>query len=390
MLFKLIIKFITYNKLRSFLVWLSIFISSLFFISIIGLGNAQKEIIIQNLNRLTADIIIIVPVVIDNPLLIQRTIRTGFVVNLFTNSDFKYISEVEGVIDVYKSSSSLVEVNTKKDQFSIQAFAIEKRGINILYEISNLEQGKEEIDTGEVLIGGGLAERYNLRLGDYIKINGRIFKISGIFKKVGQNLFNLDNGMFMLHEDLVRLLNLDDTKIYSMIVKFDRTYNETLIKERIYEILDRSRKINDLDKRNYSLLSASSVSSQIGALIDGVRLFFLFIAFISIIVSLINLTNNLYIFISEKYKQIATLKVIGANKSFIFSLILGMVALFIIAGIAPTIIIILFISNNIPFKLYDTDLALSFLLLILSGYISSYFPTKLAYSIEPGEALKYE
>lgn len=390
MIYKLIIRFITYNKLRSFLVILSIFISSLFFLSILGFGNAQKEQLISNLNRLSSNIMIIVPVVIDNPFLIQRAARTGLIIETFKESDLKSIYEIPGVLDVYKGAATFLKISTKKADFTLQVTGIEKKGVDILYDISELDKGKTDLNYGEILIGGALADRYELRAGDIIKINNRPFKIAGIFKKVGQNLFNLDNAIFMLVEDLIKVAGLDEKRVYSIIIKFDNSFDGKMIIESIHEILDKSRKINDPNKRNYSILAASSISQQIDVLIDGLKIFFLLIASISIVVSIINLINNLYIFVSEKYKQFATLKVIGADRNFITFLIFGMVALFVLLGLLPSFIIIAILSNYLEYKLYPSDILISIILLAISILISVYFPSRYANNIEPAEALRNE
>ncbi|MCS7122869.1 MAG: ABC transporter permease [Candidatus Micrarchaeota archaeon] len=391
MISKLILKFLLYNKIRTSLVVLSVFISSLFFISILGFGNAAKESIVNTLNRLSSDIILIIPLAIDNPLFLQRSLRTGLIGEAFRESDLKQISELPGVLGVYRTSGFDVTVSTRKEEFRLQVFAIEEEGVDLLFDTAELQEGRPILVSGNVFVGGGIADRYDMRVGDTIRINNRSFKIAGIFKKIGPNLFNIDNGIFLLNDDLVELADLDRNRVYSMVVKFDSSTDEETLRSRIHEILDRSRKIKDTDARDYSLLSGSAVSKQIGNLIDVLRYFFLVISGVSIFVSLINLTNNLYIFITEKYKQLATMKVLGGDSRFIYTMILGMSSAFIILGILPTILIVSTISLlNLPFILYATDIYISISLLILSILITSYFPSRAALSIQPAEALRYE
>lgn len=391
MIFRLILKFLIYNKIRTALVILSVFISSLFFMSILGFGNAAKESIVNTLNRLSSDIILIIPLAIDNPLFLQRSLRTGLIGEAFKESDLKQISELPGVVGVYRTSGFDVTISTRREEFRLQVFAIEETGVDLLFDTAELEDGKPILVSGSVFVGGGIADRYDLKVGESIRINNRSFKIGGIFKKVGPNLFNLDNGIFLLHDDLIELAGLDSNRVYSMVLRFDNSTDEETLRARIYEILDRSRKIKDPDKRDYSLLSGSTVSKQIGSLIDILRYFFLIIAGVSIFVSLINLTNNLYIFITEKYKQLATMKVLGANRGFIYSLILGMSSLFIFTGILPTVLIVSIINLlNLPFILYLTDIYTSIIIVLASIIITSYFPSRAAVSIQPAEALRYE
>ncbi|MEM4192199.1 MAG: ABC transporter permease [Candidatus Anstonellales archaeon] len=392
MIFKLIAKFLFYNKLRSGLVVLSVFVSSLFFLGILGFGNAAKEILINNLNRLSSDIILIIPLAVDSPIFLQRALRTGLVSEGFKESDLREISNIPGIKNIYKATGYDAIINTRKDEFRLQIFAIEESGLDLLFETAELQEGKPELSSGEVLVGGGIADRYDLRIGESIRINNRSFRIAGIFKKVGPNLFNLDNGIFLIYDDLIRIANLDQNRVYSMALKFDSSaYNESQIRDQIYQILDRSRKIRDPEDRDYSLLSGSSVSAQISILIDAIRFFFLAIASISVVVSLINLTNNLYIFISERYKQLATLKVLGANNSFQAILIIGISLSLILLGVIPTIIIITIISlTDLPFVLYNSDIIISISLLILATITTSYFPIRAVRSIEPAEALRYE
>jgi len=379
----LIFKFLFYNKTRAFIMIFSVFLSLTFFYSILGVSNGIKSELISQINKLSSDFIVVVPIVIDNVLDIQRSVRTRSLVNYFDESVIKGIQSLDGVVGVYKSFLGFYEVTIKSKKYITQVTSIELEGKDILESTSQFAEGRNLNSKGEAVIGSAIAKRYNLTTRDSITIKNRSFKIVGIFKEAGFSFFNIDNNIFVSYEDITDLENIPPNIAYSLIVKVRDKVD-------IYSYLDYRYKINDEKDRFYSVLDNETANRQISSLIDIVKYLFLFIAAIALFVSNLNITNNIYIFIAEKYKQIATLKVLGFNQIDIYKLIYGINFTILAISLILGSIVVYLISIFAPFELSLEEIIESLAIIFLSVAIFTYLPTREALSINPAEALKYE
>jgi len=125
----------------------------------------------------------------------------------------------------------------------------------------------------------------------------------------------------------------------------------------------------------------------------------IWISMISIITCTITILNSMLIAVMERYKEIGTIKCLGAKNSFIILLfitesmligliggILGYIASFIVAGI----IMIIQIGTLISIQNYIQILLISILISILISLIATIFPAYYASRINPVEALRFE
>ncbi len=240
-----------------------------------------------------------------------------------------------------------------------------------------------------------------IAVGKFIKINGVLFKVIGVFRDFSRN----DDEM---------------KRIYIPITTAQRVYfGNNVINQISFTTGDASPEqannmvsstktllanrhaFDETDDRAISIWNKSEEVRKFQALFGGIRLFIWVIGIGTIIAGVVGVSNIMIIVVKERTKEIGIRKAMGATPSSIISLILQESVL--ITGFAGYIGLILgvglleLVSKYMPesefFKNPEADFSLAIsatILLVIVGAIAGFVPAMKAARIQPVEALKDE
>lgn len=398
---KLGLKNLRQRGLRSWLTMIGIFIGVATIVALLSLGQGMKDAITGQFSSIGAETITV------------QAAGGGFgppgsyVASLITQDDLDEIKKVRGVENAFGRmiESVRVKVDGEQDFGYIVSLPQDNAELKLALTLPtslDVESGRQltATDSCKLMIGNNLATKdqlvRKLRLRDKIQINNKDFDIVGILEKTGNP--QLDSTLFA-PEDCVREVTGVKEKYSLIVAKAESNQDVNDVVANIEKALRKSRHVEE-GREDFSVQSSQATLESINSILDAVNWFLVGIAFISIIVGLVGITNTMYTSVLERNKEIGIMKAVGARNSSILTIFLVESGLLGMAGGAIGIGIGLGLSSLVAFMAqasgfellqanYSPVLIIGALLFsFIFGSLSGVFPAKQAAELPPVEALR--
>lgn len=359
---------IWYHKIQSLLILGSVAIGIFAIFALNSVGTGIKETMFGYMDRFGTDLAMLFPSS-------QGYIGAG---TYFSDADVKTIKSLPGVKN---TCSAIIGVEDLKGEFAfVHGFPPD------CYEWLE-DKGLWELDKGSwgVAMGSILWNDLNLDVGETIEIKDQKFRITGLMKPVGGE--DDDRTIYMFTEDAEKLYGKD--KYYTMFVQFSGdpdTFADMVT--------------NKFKDRNVQVMTLEQLFNQMLGIMDTINVAVLGVAFISLLVGGITISNTVYATIKRRTREIGMYKAVGAKNNEILVLFLMESAILsgaggilgIGIGYLTARLIAYAIQRSILFT-PSSDPALilgSFAIALLVGPISALIPAMYAARLNPTEALRYE
>jgi len=408
---KLAWNILVHSKLRSWLTIIGIVIGIAAVVSIVSVSQGAKQQLEERFGQWGADIITISPGysqakgfkrvgkgggltadqedLTDKDILVLKSIpNVNFVMGqVSATGEVKYLGKSGNLHITGVNTDAWKEITTNEIEFG-----------------RDLTKG----DIYSAVIGYNIANSFfnkQVQINRQITIEGRIFKVVGIFKQ-GEN----DNAVIIPLEPARDLLeDIDEDEFSSITIKIDNV--EDVINKTIPAIerkLMLSRGILREKDRDFSVYSPLAMQSAITETMNTMSIFLGAIAAISLIVGAVGISNTMFTSVLEKTKEIGVMKAIGAKNRdimLIFLLNSGMIGFVgglggVIIGAVASGYIGLLVNGNgggMMGKMFGSTTALTPELLIFAfsfsiiiGMIAGAIPAYRASKLKPIDALRYE
>jgi len=388
------------RKLRSWLTMIGIFIGIAAVVALVAVGQGLEKSITEQFKQLGTD-----------KLFIQPKGQIGGIPSIdtaaqLTKEDVKTVSRTKGIEIASGMVAGVVKIEFE-DEVSYQLLTgVEEEAKELYKEFADwqIEIGREveEKDKNKVALGYSYGAKkifskpVNVR--DRIKLNNNEFRVSGIYKKIGNPQ---DDAQIYTNEKTAReLLGLDD-EVHFIIAKVSSGKDARVIAESVKKEL---RKERNLKKGNedFTVQTFEELIESFQKILYVVQAVLIGIAAISLIVGGVGIMNTMYAAVLQRTQEIGILKAIGARNSSILALFLiesGLLGLFggiigtgIGIGIAKVIETIADKWGLGVLKVYfPWYLILGIVLFSFSiGAISGVMPAMRAAKLKPVDALRYE
>lgn len=402
-LFKIAMRAIAANKLRSFLTMLGIIIGVASVIAMMAIGQGSKKSIQANIAEMGSNMIMIRPGQDKGPGGAQQDASDMQTLKLkdyeALKEQAKYLSAISPSVN---SSGQFINGNnnTPSTIYGISPDYMQIRQQKV--KNGEMFTDEEVRSSAKVcVIGKTVADNLFTNgedpVGKVICFNKIPFRVVGVLESKGYNSFGMDQDDVVLAPYttvMKRILSVTYLQgINASAVTEDMT---DLAIEDITTILRENHKLKASDDDNFTIRSQQEMAEMMNSTSDTMTVLLLVVACISLVVGGIGIMNIMYVSVTERTKEIGLRMSVGArgidilNQFLIESVLLSVTGglIGVIVGIGAAVGINVF--AHWPIQIQPWSVLLSFAVCSATGIFFGWYPAKKAASLDPIEAIRYE
>lgn len=402
-LFKIAMRAIAANKLRSFLTMLGIIIGVASVIAMMAIGQGSKKSIQANIAEMGSNMIMIRPGQDKGPGGAQQDASDMQTLKLkdyeALKEQTKYLSAISPSVN---SSGQFINGNnnTPSTIYGISPDYMQIRQQKV--KDGEMFTDEEVRSSAKVcVIGKTVADNLFTNgedpVGKVIRFNKIPFRVVGVLESKGYNSFGMDQDDVVLAPYttvMKRILSVTYLQgINASAVTEDMT---DLAIEDITSILRESHKLKTTDDDNFTIRSQQEMAEMMNSTSDTMTVLLLVVACISLVVGGIGIMNIMYVSVTERTKEIGLRMSVGArgidilNQFLIESVLLSVTGglIGVLVGVGAAVGINVF--AHWPIQIQPWSVLLSFAVCSATGIFFGWYPAKKAASLDPIEAIRYE
>ncbi len=402
-LFKIALRAIAANKLRSFLTMLGIIIGVASVIAMLAIGQGSKKSIQANIAEMGSNMIMIRPGQDKGPGGARQDASDMQTLKLKDYETLKESTKYLSAISPSVNSSGQFIFGNNNTPSTIYGIAPDYMQIRQL----KVEDGEMFTDddiksSAKVcLIGKTVADNLFTNgedpVGQVIRFNKIPFRVVGVLKSKGYNSFGMDQDDVVLAPYttiMKRVLSVTYLEgINASAITEDMT---DLAIDEITSLLRENHKLKSSDEDNFTIRSQQEMAQMMNSTSDTMTVLLLVVACISLVVGGIGIMNIMYVSVTERTKEIGLRMSVGArgidilNQFLIESVMLSITGgiIGVIVGVGAAVGINVF--AHWPIQIQPWSVVLSFAVCSATGIFFGWYPAKKAASLDPIEAIRYE
>jgi len=401
-LFRIALKAIYNNKMRSLLTMLGIIIGIASVIAMLGFGQGTKDQINSQISSMGSNMIMISP---------GGERRGGQRMDASSMQTLKMedyealrneCAHVTYVSPSVSSSGQLVAGNNNYPA-SVTGCSPDYLQIRQLEMQEGTMFSEQDVKTAAKVVILGKTIVDNLfpnedPIGKSIRVNQIPFQVIGVLESKGTNSMGMDQDEIVLAPFttvMKRMLSQSHLQgIQCSAVSEEATQ---LAMNEIEEVLRRNHKLKADEENNFSMNSMQEIMETMDTVTSMMTMLLAAIAGISLVVGGIGIMNIMYVSVTERTKEIGLRMSVGARGVDILSQFLIEAVLICLTGGLIGIIcgyglgsLVEMFSDQVQVSISGSSVALAFGVCVLIGMFFGWYPAKKAANLDPIEALRYE
>ena len=408
-LFKIALRAIAANKMRSFLTALGIIIGVASVIAMLAIGQGSKKSIQANIAEMGSNMIMINPGADRGPGGVRQDASSMETLKLTDYQSLKdecnYISAISPVVNksgqfIYGNNntpSTVYGVNT--DYLTIRQLSVDD---GEMFSDEDIKASAKVCVLGQTVVDNLFPDGSD-PVGRVVRFNSIPFRVIGVLKKKGYNTMGMDQDDLVLAPyTAVMKRILAQTYLGSINCSAITEGLTDKATEEITTILRRNHKLKDAtdtqeaDEDDFSIRSQEELASMMNSTTDMMTILLGCVAGISLIVGGIGIMNIMYVSVTERTKEIGLRMSVGARGVDILNqFLIEAILLSVTGGIIGVVIgvgssyAIKFIAHW-PVYIQLWSIIMSFAVCTFTGVFFGWYPAKKAAQLDPIEALRYE
>ena len=407
-LFKIALRAIAANKLRSFLTMLGIIIGVASVITMLAIGQGSKKSIQKQISEMGSNMIMIMPGQ-DMRGGVRRDASEMETLKLTDYDALKdqcqYISAISPVVN---SSGQFIygNNNTPSTIYGVNGDYLTIRQLSVedgeMFTDEDIKASAKVCVVGKT-VADNLFPDGSDPVGKVIRFNTIPFRIVGVLKSKGYNSMGMDQDDLVLapySAVMKRILAITYVQsINCSALTEDLTDKAT---EEITTILRAQHKLKDAtdeskgDADDFNIRSQEELATMMNSTTDLMTILLACIAGISLVVGGIGIMNIMYVSVTERTREIGLRMSVGARGVDILSqFLIESVLLSVTGGIIGVVIGVgatygVNIFAKWPVFIQPWSVLLSFCVCTATGVFFGWYPAKKAAMLDPIEAIRYE
>ncbi|MCO5233432.1 MAG: ABC transporter permease [Chitinophagales bacterium] len=316
--------------------------------------------------------------------------------SLFSNEypvDIQVISNYTGLLkyqDV-KSNPNVMIFGVDEDYLEVESYSIFK-GRN--FSFSEMTLAKQVCVLGNDVALKLFGQSLN-GIGEDIIIDGRRFQVIGILESKGSSMITSDNFALIPVTNSKFFYNSQKASFVLGVKLEDQNKMESAI-ELAKSKMRLARKLNPRDENNFDIMKSDSFSELLVENLSYATIGGFVIGLVTLLGAAIGLMNIMLVSVTERTREIGTLKAIGARSSDILKqFLIEAIVICQLGGILGVILGII-IGNIVSLMIGGTFIIpwlwmlLGVLFCFIVGLVSGIYPALKAARQDPIEALRFE
>lgn len=407
-LFKIALRAIAANKLRSFLTMLGIIIGVASVITMLAIGQGSKRSIQKQISEMGSNMIMIMPGQ-DMRGGVRRDadeMETLKLADYYALKDqCQYLSAVSPVVN---SSGQFISGNnnTPSAIYGVNGDYLKIRQLSIedgeMFTDEDIKSSAKVCVVGKTVVDNLFPDGAD-PVGKVIRFNTIPFRIVGVLKSKGYNSMGMDQ------DDLV-LAPYSAVMKRILAVTYLQSINCSAVTEgltdkateEITKVLRAQHKLKDAtdehegDEDDFNIRSQEELASMMNSTTDLMTILLACIAGISLVVGGIGIMNIMYVSVTERTREIGLRMSVGARGIDILSqFLIESVLLSVTGGVIGVLIGVgatygVNIFAKWPVFIQPWSVLLSFFVCTATGVFFGWYPAKKAAMLDPIEAIRYE
>lgn len=407
-LFKIAIRAIAANKMRSFLTALGIIIGIAAVITMLAIGQGSKASIKANIAEMGSNMIMISPGAdmrggVRQDASSMETLKQADYQSI--KEDCNYISAISPTVNssgqwIYgnnNTQSSIYGVN--QDYLSIRQLKVAD---GEMFTDTDIKAAAKVCILGQTVVDYLFPDGSD-PIGKVVRFNSIPFRVVGVLQKKGYNSMGMDQDDLVLapYTTVMKRI-LAQTYLGGIVCSAITEEASQPAQDQISEILRRNHKLKDAtetteaDEDDFNIRSQEEISSMMNSTMSTITILLGSVAGISLLVGGIGIMNIMYVSVTERTREIGLRMSVGARGIDILNqFLIEAILLSVTGGIIGVILgVSLSLSLNaflhIVTQIEPWSIIMSFAVCTFTGVFFGWYPAKKAARLDPIEAIRYE
>lgn len=407
-LFKIALKAIAANKLRSFLTALGIIIGVASVIAMLAIGQGSKRSIRKQISEMGSNMIMIHPGAdmrggVRQDASDMQTLKLEDYESI--RNEAKYLAAISPSVNssgqfIYGNNntpSTIYGVN--KDYLTIRQLQVED---GELFTDQDIKTAAKVCILGKTVVDNLFPDGGD-PIGKVVRFNSIPFRVISVLKSKGYNSMGMD-------QDDLALVPYTTVMKRILAITYLQGINCSAITEdatdkaisEITDILRKNHKLKEAtettpaDEDDFTIRSQEEMASMMNSTMNLLTILLGSVAGISLLVGGIGIMNIMYVSVTERTKEIGLRMSVGARGVDILSQFLIEAALLSVAGGIIGVLMgigaayIIKVAAHMPIYIQMWSIIMSFGVCTFIGIFFGWYPAKKAANMDPIEAIRYE
>lgn len=407
-LFKIALRAIAANKMRSFLTALGIIIGIAAVITMLAIGQGSKASIKANIAEMGSNMIMISP---------GADMRGGVrqdasSMETLKQADYQSIKEdcnyINAISPTVNSSGQWIygNNNTQSSIYGVNQDYLSIRQLKVadgeMFTDTDIKAAAKVCILGQTVVDYLFPDGSD-PIGKVVRFNSIPFRVVGVLQKKGYNSMGMDQDDLVLapYTTVMKRI-LAQTYLGGIVCSAITEEASQPAQDQISEILRRNHKLKDAtetteaDEDDFNIRSQEEISSMMNSTMSTITILLGSVAGISLLVGGIGIMNIMYVSVTERTREIGLRMSVGARGIDILNqFLIEAILLSVTGGIIGVILgVSLSLSLNaflhIATQIEPWSIIMSFAVCTFTGVFFGWYPAKKAARLDPIEAIRYE